>query len=105
MFWKWIYWLVDEDQIEHTKQVTRLMQGLSEDPHHHILEGQQKPTIEQTAWVVAHVLDHMKKGGSYRHLIYDRFGHGPESYVTIFFAGGLNLSNLCPVKEEYDNGM
>lgn len=53
----------------------------------------QKPTIEQTAWVIRHLCDHLKEGGSFRYLIYERMGYPPEAYGPLFKAGGMVLSN------------
>lgn len=54
----------------------------------------EKPTIEQTAWVIEKLVEHLRDGGSFRKLIYDRMGYGPESYQPLFLAGGVALSNL-----------
>ena len=54
-----------------------------------------KPSIEQTAWVIKHILKHFEEGGSFRYLIYDRMGYGQEAYVEFYEAGGLKLSNMA----------
>jgi hypothetical protein len=51
------------------------------------------PPIEIVAWVFAHVAQHLREGGSYRHLIYDRMGYGPDAYLPLCEAGGLEISN------------
>ena len=53
----------------------------------------EKPSIEQVAWVFTHLCDHMNDGGSFRYLIYNRMGFGPEAYTTLYMAGGMALSN------------
>jgi hypothetical protein len=45
-----------------------------------------------TAWVFHHLLAHARDGGSYRGLIYERLGFGPETYADLF--DGLALSNI-----------
>ncbi len=46
-----------------------------------------------TAWVMKHIVEHAKEGGSYRYLIYDRLGFGPDAYVPLYEAGGMEISN------------
>jgi hypothetical protein len=45
-----------------------------------------------TAWVFKHIVDHAKEGGSYRTLIYQRLGFGPEAYVPLC-DDGITISN------------
>ncbi len=59
------------------------------------LRGQQKPTIEQVAWVFAHLHDHIMEPGSFRFLIYDRLGFDCKAYTPLYLAGGMNISNAC----------
>lgn len=61
----------------------------------------QRPTAEQVAWVFRHLLDHFEDGGSFRHLIYDRLGFGPESYQTLYEAGGMLLTNIAEQYRKY----
>lgn len=44
-------------------------------------------------WVMKHVYAHAKEGGSYRYLIYERLGFGPDAYAPMMFADALNISN------------
>lgn len=53
----------------------------------------EKPTIEQTAWVFDKLCEHLHEGGTFRYLIYDRLGYGPEAYQPLYEAGGMVLSN------------
>jgi hypothetical protein len=46
-----------------------------------------------TAWVFTNIVRHAMEGGSYRYLIYDRLGFGPEAYVPLYDAGGMEISN------------
>lgn len=45
------------------------------------------------AWAMKHIVEHAKEGGSYRYLIYDRLGFGPDAYVPLYMAGGMEISN------------
>jgi hypothetical protein len=45
-----------------------------------------------TAWVFKHIVDHAREGGSYRYLIYERLGFGPEAYVPLC-EHGMTISN------------
>jgi hypothetical protein len=55
-----------------------------------------------TAWVMKHIVEHAKEGGSYRYLIYDRLGFGPDAYVPLYEAGGMEISNEFDM-ERIDN--
>lgn len=46
-----------------------------------------------TAWVFERLVDHATEGGTFRHLIYDRLGFAADSYVPLYDAGGLTISN------------
>ena len=52
------------------------------------------------AWVFGHIVDHAAEGGSFRYLIYDRLGFGPDAYVPLYNAGGMTISNEFILKEE-----
>jgi len=45
-----------------------------------------------TRWVMKHIADHGKEGGSYRYLIYERLGFGPDAYAPLC-SDGLFISN------------
>lgn len=45
-----------------------------------------------TAWVMKHIVDHAREGGSYRYLIYNRLGFGVDAYVPLC-NDGLTISN------------
>lgn len=45
------------------------------------------------AWVFGNIVDHATEGGTFRYLIYDRLGFGPEAYVPLYNAGGMTISN------------
>lgn len=44
-------------------------------------------------WVCEHIIAHAKEGGSFRYLIYDRLGFGPDAYMPLQLAGALVISN------------
>lgn len=46
-----------------------------------------------TAWVFKNIVEHAEDGGSYRYLIYERLGFGPDAYVPLYEAGGMTISN------------
>lgn len=46
-----------------------------------------------TAQVFKAIVDHATEGGTFRYLIYDRLGFGPEAYVPLYEAGGMTISN------------
>lgn len=48
--------------------------------------------IAVTRWAMRHIVEHAKEGGSYRYLIYDRMGFGPEAYAPLC-DDGLTISN------------
>lgn len=46
-----------------------------------------------TSWVMENICVHAREGGSYRYLIYERLGFGPEAYVPLLESGGMTISN------------
>jgi hypothetical protein len=50
------------------------------------------------SWVFGHIVDHATEGGSFRYLIYDRLGFGPDAYVPLYNAGGMTISNEFELK-------
>jgi hypothetical protein len=45
-----------------------------------------------TKWVMKHIVEHAQDGGSFRYLIYDRLGFGPEAYAALC-SDGMTISN------------
>ena len=43
-------------------------------------------------WVMKHIVEHAQDGGSFRYLIYDRLGFGPEAYAALC-SDGMTISN------------
>ena len=54
-----------------------------------------QPPLEHVAWVMRHIRDHLREGGTFRYLIYGRMGFGPEAYIPLYEAGGMDISNAC----------
>lgn len=52
-----------------------------------------KPTADQVAWVFKHLVDHLREGGTFRYLIYDRMGFLPADFQQLYEAGGQAISN------------
>lgn len=50
-------------------------------------------------WVIKHIVDHAREGGTYRYLIYDRLGFGPDAYVPMQLSGALTISNEFDLSE------
>lgn len=46
-----------------------------------------------TAWVFAAIVAHARDRGTFRFLIYDRLGFGPDAYLPLYDAGGMDISN------------
>lgn len=49
--------------------------------------------LDIAAWVISKIDEHGADGGSFRYLIYERLGFGPDAYVPLFEAGGMNITN------------
>ena len=45
-----------------------------------------------TQWVMKHIVEHAKEGGSYRYLIYDRLGFDMDAYAPLC-RDGMTISN------------
>ena len=45
-----------------------------------------------TQWVMKHIVEHAREGGSYRYLIYERLGFDMDAYVPLC-DDGLTISN------------
>jgi hypothetical protein len=56
-------------------------------------ECQYETRLAVTAWVFDHLCKHAEEGGTFRYLIYDRLGFGPDAYVPLYMAGGMTISN------------
>jgi hypothetical protein len=52
-----------------------------------------------TAWVFEKIVEHANDPGSFRYLIYDRMGFGPDAYVPLYYAGGMTITNEFDLTE------
>ena len=62
--------------------------------------------LAAAAFVIRKIVDHGREGGTFRYLIYDRLGFGPEAYVPLYLAGGMHIANdfdLNKTEEEKDD--
>jgi len=74
-----------------------MMYDLSED-----MEGlTQAQKLAVVQWVFRHLVEHAAEGGSYRYLIYERLGFGPEAYAPLC-SDGLTISNAFELKYPRD---
>jgi hypothetical protein len=55
-------------------------------------ECDHETKIAVVKWAMKHIVDHAKEGGTYRYLIYDRLGFGPEAYAPLC-SDGMTISN------------
>jgi len=64
-------------------------------------EENELPPLEHTAWVLSKIDDFINGGGgTFRYLIYETMGYGPEAYQPLYAAGGMNLTNfICNADE------
>ena len=49
--------------------------------------------LAAAAFVIKKIVEHGREGGTFRYLIYNRLGFGPEAYVPLYLAGGMHISN------------
>lgn len=49
--------------------------------------------LDIAAWVISKIDEHGTGPGSFRYLIYERLGFGPDAYVPLYEAGGMNITN------------
>jgi len=52
--------------------------------------------------VFKHIYEHALTGGSFRYLIYDRLGFGPDAYLPLYEAGGMTISNEFDLSKQDD---
>lgn len=64
-------------------------------------DHERSATIDQVAWVFRHLVSAMTEGSSFRHLIYNRLGFGPEAYRPLYEAGGMVLTNAFCDLDDY----
>ena len=54
--------------------------------------------IAVVRWAMRHIVEHAKEGGSYRYLIYDRMGFGPDAYGPLC-NDGIIISNEFDIQQ------
>ena len=55
-----------------------------------------------TAFIFSVLCEHARSSGTFRYLIYGRLGFDLDAYMTLFEAGGMDISNefnLPPLEE------
>jgi hypothetical protein len=57
--------------------------------------------LDIAAWVISKIDEHGADPRSFRSLIYGGLGFGPEAYVPLYEAGGMNITNELDYKR-YD---
>lgn len=55
-----------------------------------------------TRWAMKHIADHVKQPGSYRYLIYDRMGFGPDAYRPLLDDGMFISNEISDMKYGFD---
>ena len=58
--------------------------------------------IASTMIIFEAIRDHIKQGGTYRYLIYDRLGFDLDAYVPLYSSGGLTISNFINTYNKYE---
>lgn len=62
------------------------------DPDKLVADCDYDTKLAITQWVMKHIVDHAKEGGSYRYLIYDRLGFNMDAYGALL-DDGMTISN------------
>jgi hypothetical protein len=75
------------------KSLTARMKEIDETYPKLVEECPPETKLAVTAWVFKAIVDHATEGGTFRHLIYTRLGFGPDAYVPLCNAGGMEISN------------
>jgi len=67
---------------------------MSEDTYDELVEKCDYDTkLAVAVWTVSKIHEHGKNPGSFRHLIYGLMGFGPDAYVPMYYAGGMEITN------------
>ena len=66
---------------------------MSEDYDALVAKYDYQTRLDIAAWVISKIDDHGDDPGSFRYLIYNRLGFGPDAYVPLYEAGGMNITN------------
>lgn len=78
--------------METFKELGKLLQNRNDDLDKLAEECPNELKLAVTKWAMEKIVEHAKSPGSYRYLIYDRMGFGPEAYAPLCDAG-LTISN------------
>ena len=54
----------------------------------------EKPTVEQTAWVVKNITTSLKGDYTYRDLVYNLMEYNSDAYMVLQLSGLLYINNL-----------
>lgn len=55
--------------------------------------------------VIRGILDNAREGGTFRYLIYDRLNFSPETYVPLYYAGGMQISDSFVLTDQVEPGI
>jgi hypothetical protein len=66
---------------------------MSEDFDALVAKYDYQTRLDIAAWVISKIDEHGNDPGSFRYLIYNRLGFGPDAYVPLYEAGGMNITN------------
>jgi hypothetical protein len=86
---------MSEDMKDFWESIERIQKAFKEiDAEHAKMADECDPELKLavTKWVMKHIVEHAREGGSYRYLIYDRLGFGPEAYAPLC-SDGMTISN------------
>jgi hypothetical protein len=66
---------------------------MSEDFDALVAKYDYQTRLDIAAWVISKIDEHGNDPGSFRYLIYNLLGFGPDAYVPLYEAGGMNITN------------
>lgn len=65
-----------------------------------VAECPAETKLAVVAWVFERLIEHAQEGGTFRYLIYNQMGFGPEAYLPLYLAGGMTISNALDLEAE-----
>ena len=86
---------MSEDNKDFWESLDRLQQAFKDIDAEYLKMAEEcdpELRLAVTKWAMKHIVEHARDGGSYRYLIYDRLGFGPEAYAPLC-SDGLTISN------------
>ena len=66
---------------------------MSEDFDALVAKYDYQTRLDIAAWVISKIDEHGNDPGSFRYLIYNLLGFGPDAYAPLYEAGGMNITN------------